>query len=312
MIIDVHCHVWDKTWLPSWAWKMFNSALAPRYGLTLAQMEKLREKSCDPSGDIMVASMDRAGVDKAIVCNLDYGLVESLEDAPTPIEEINRLTYEMVKRHPHRLYFAVGVDPRRPNALELVETAVRYWGAKSLKLYPATGWFPNDKIVYPLYEKSVELGIPVNFHTGPIFAPLKSKYTQPIHLDDVAADFPELTIHCTHTAYFSYMEMAGLARSKQNLVLDLGGWLSWLRGSQSTAAEFYRIFRFLMDTAGSRLMFASDWTGLTEDSDYCDWVNAFKHIPDWVSESGIKFSERELSAYFSGNAVRLLHLDETI
>ena len=108
----------------------------------------------------------------------------------TPIEEVNRLTGEMVRRHPGRLYFNCGVDPRRKNALAIVEKAAKEWGAVGLKLHPATGWYPNDREVYPIYRKCVELGLYVDFHTGPMYPPMKSKYSHPIHLDEVAAIFP--------------------------------------------------------------------------------------------------------------------------
>jgi hypothetical protein len=253
--------------------------------------------------------MNRAGVDKAIVCVPDHGLVESREDAATPIEEINRLTCEMVKRHPGRLYFAVGIDPRRKNALEIIETGVKEWGAKSLKLHPATGWYPNDRMVYPLYEKCVELGIPVNFHTGPWYYPLRSKYSHPMNLEDVAVDFPELTIHCTHAGDLFYMEMVALAKVYRNIILDLAAWQGWLRASRPTAISFYKTMRFMMDVVGPRLIFASDWSGLVHDAAYCSWIKAFTEIPIWIKEAGIEFSKEELDGYLGGNALRLLRLE---
>ena len=308
MIIDAHCHVSAATWSPSWFWDGLSTIVAPRFGLSHEKNVELGRKSWDPSGDTMVKSMDGAGVDRVIVCVADHGL-GGKEDAPTPIEEINRLTYEMIKRHPDRLYFAVGVDPRRKNALQIIETAVKEWGAKSLKLHPTTGWYPNDRMVYPLYEKCIELGIPVNFHTGPIFAPLRSKYCHPMYLDDVAVDFPELTIHCTHSGDLFFMEMVGIAKVHRNIVLDLAGWQGWLRGSRPTAISFYKILRFMMDMVGPRLVFASDWAGLPDHTPYLAWVKAFTEIPNWVKEAGVEFTKEELDGYLGGNALRLLLLE---
>jgi hypothetical protein len=281
-----------------------NTFVAPRYGLSVEENVELRRRSWDPSGDTMVNSMNGAGVDKAIVCVADHGLVR--EEAATPIEEVNHLTHEMVKRHPDRLYFAVGVDPRRKNALEIIEIAVKEWGARSLKLHPATGWYPNDRMVYPLYEKCVELGIPVNFHTGPMYYPLRSKYSHPMYLDDVAVDFPDLTIHCTHSGDLLFMEMVGLAKVRRNIVLDLAAWQRWLRASRPTAISFYKIMRFIIDMVGPRLIFASDWSGLPDSSPYRDWVRAFTEIPIWVKDAGIEFTKEELDGYLGGNALRLL------
>lgn len=308
MIIDAHLHIQNETWTPNWFHRKHYALLSQRLRKRIEDVESEARESFDPSGDKTVEIMDKVGVDKAIACVTDFGLTDSNEDSITPIEEINRLTYEIVKRHPGRLYFAVGVDPRRKNALEIVETGVKEWGAKAVKLHPGTGWYPNDKIVYPLYQKCVELGVGVNFHTGPSL--LKSKYTHPMHLGDVADDFPELTIHCTHSAHLQFMEMVGLARSYRNIILDLANWIRWLKLSRPTGIYFYQTVRFIMDIVGPRLMFASDWGGNPNTADYRDWVNAFTHIPDWVKEAGIEFTQKELDGYNAGNAIRLLHLED--
>lgn len=308
MIIDAHCHVHDENWCPRWFWEMLKETRARRQGISVEVAEKAIRKAWDPSGDIIVSSMDKAGVDKAIICVSDFGLLDSREDAAIPIEEINRRTFEMVKRHPGRLYLAIGVDPRRKNALEIIETGVKEWRAKSLKLHPATGWYPDDKKFYPLYEKCSDSGLPVNFHTGPWI--LRSKTCYPQHLSDIALDFPKLTIHCTHSGDLMFMEIVDLAKMYRNMVLDLAGWALWLKRSHYTALKFYQTLRFIMDMVGPRLMFASDWVGDPEDTDYCNWLKAFTEIPAWVKEAGIEFTPKELGDYLGGNALKLLRLDK--
>jgi predicted TIM-barrel fold metal-dependent hydrolase len=161
-------------------------------------------------------------------------------------------------------------------------------------------------MVYAVYEKCVELGIPVNFHTGPMYYPLRSKYSRPMYLDDVAVDFPELTIHCTHSGALFFMEMVGIAKVRRNIVLDLAAWQRWLRASRPTAISFYKIMRFIMDMVGPRLLFPSDWSGFPDYTPYCHWVNAFAEIPIWVTEAGIEFTKEELEGYLGKNALRLL------
>ncbi|MFC1867697.1 amidohydrolase family protein [Thermodesulfobacteriota bacterium] len=308
MIIDAHCHIADGTWYPQWWWDALTTYVPSRYGHTQSQSLELRKKSWDPTGDTAVNSMDGAGIDKAVTCVGDFGLVK--EEPPTPIEEVNRLTGEMVKRHPGRLYFNCGVDPRRKNALEIVEASAKEWGAVGVKLHPATGWYPSDKDIYPLYKKCIELGLHVDFHTGPLYPPTKSKYCHPLVFDEVASDFPELTIQCTHAADTFYMEMVGIAKVRRNIVLDLAAWQRWLRASRSTAIEFYRIVRFIMDMVGPRLMFGSDWSGFPDFAPYRGWVKAFTDIPAWVKEAGIEFTKEEMDGFLGGNALRLLHLDK--
>ncbi|MFC1868852.1 amidohydrolase family protein [Thermodesulfobacteriota bacterium] len=182
-------------------------------------------------------------------------------------------------------------------------------GTHSLKLHPATGWYPNDKMVYPIYKKCAEAGIRVNFHTGPFYYPLKSKYCHPMYLDNVAVDFPELTVHCTHAVDLLFMDIVALARVRKNMVLDLGVWQVWLRGSRSTAISFYKNVRFMMDIVGPRLIFGSDWSALVDDTPYHEWIKAFTEIPVWVKEAGIEFSQDEIDGFLGNNSVKLLHLD---
>ncbi|MEM2924154.1 MAG: amidohydrolase family protein, partial [Methanocellales archaeon] len=90
---------------------------------------------------------------------------------------------------------------------------------------PYMYFYPNEKKIYPLYKRAEELQIPVVFHTGSsIFKGSRLKYANPIYLDDVAVDFPELVIIQAHggrgiwydTAYF-------LAKLHPNIYLDITG-----------------------------------------------------------------------------------------
>ncbi len=95
------------------------------------------------------------------------------------------------------------VDPLAPDAAgRLRELAAA--GARGLKLHPSLQAFvPSDRAHYPLYEAAAELGLPVIFHTGqtgigaglPGGRGIKLRYSDPMLIDDVAADLPELTDH---------------------------------------------------------------------------------------------------------------------
>jgi len=312
MIIDTHIHIFgSRDWWPEWTWQAINQLQAPRFGKTVEEMARYREESFDPTGEITVANMDRAGVDKAVVCVADLGLGVSGEDTKVSIEEINRLTHDIVKRYPERLYFSVGVDPRRRNAVEIVETGIKEMGAKTLKLYPGACWYPSDRIAYPLYERCVDAGIPVNFHTGPVFGPMKSKFTHPIHIDEVAADFPDLTIYCTHYGHGSFMEMVAIARTRPNIIGDMAAWIGWFHCGESV--HYYQVWRFITNMLGrGRVLFASDQTGLKykagESDEYVSLVNAVRQIPEEAKAVGVSFTEEEMESFFSGNARKWLKL----
>jgi len=243
---------------------------------------------------------------KAILIGWDTESVSGFDTSSTN-DEVARL----IKKFPD--VFIGGwamIDPWKGKAaIKELERCVKELGLMGLKFQQALqAFFPNDRRFYPLYEKCVELGIPVNFHTGPWYYPLRSKYSHPMYLDDVAVDFPELTLHCTHSGDLLFMEMIGLAKVYTNIILDLAAWQGWLRASRPTVTSFYKTMRFMIDIVGPRLMFASDWGGLIDDTAYCGWVKAFTVIPGWVNEAGIEFTKEELDGYLYKNALKLLKL----
>ncbi len=85
---------------------------------------------------------------------------------------------------------------------------------------------------YPLWAEAEQLGLPVLFHSGYAAAGsgqqggrgVKLKYTQPIHLDDLAADFPELKLISAHPSWPWTAESLAIARHKKNFYIDLSGW----------------------------------------------------------------------------------------
>lgn len=77
-----------------------------------------------------------------------------------------------------------------------LERAVTVLGCRGLKLLPSyQNWSPIDSRAYRLYATAQEMGIPVLFHTGSsVFAGSRLRYADPLLLDDIATDFPRLTI----------------------------------------------------------------------------------------------------------------------
>jgi hypothetical protein len=141
---------------------------------------------------------------------------------------------DMVRRFPGTFIGFAGVDPWKGRAaIEELERAVKELGLRGAKFQQAAqAFFPNDRRFYPLWEKCVELKIPVLFHCGttglgagmPGGLGIKLKYVDPLPIDDVAADFPELTIICAHPAW-PWTDMAiAIAIHKANVYVDLSGW----------------------------------------------------------------------------------------
>jgi predicted TIM-barrel fold metal-dependent hydrolase len=99
-------------------------------------------------------------------------------------------------------------------------------GAVALKVHPVhAGIAPNDPQLYPAYARCVERGIPVIVHTGPsTFPGATARYGDPVILDDVLRDFPDLTLVLAHGGRgWSYDAAASLALTRENVWLDLAG-----------------------------------------------------------------------------------------
>jgi predicted TIM-barrel fold metal-dependent hydrolase len=106
-------------------------------------------------------------------------------------------------------------------------------GGRGLKLHPSLQSFlPNDPSVYPLYEAAAHAGVPVVFHTGqtgigaglPGGRGIKLRYSDPMLIDDVAADLPSLTIVLAHPSVPWQDSAISIATHKANVFIDLSGW----------------------------------------------------------------------------------------
>ncbi len=130
---------------------------------------------------------------------------------------------QWVATHPDRLAGIASVDLRRPmDAVRELRRCIAELGFKGLRVLP---WLweapPTDRRYYPLYAACVELDVPFCTqvgHTGPL---RPSETGRPIpYIDQVAIDFPELTIVCGHIGYPWTEEMVAVARKHEHVYID--------------------------------------------------------------------------------------------
>ncbi len=306
MIIDCHTHLMSPNFMPKpyWdSWVRLFSALSNR---SSEAIEKRLPEFWDDTGELLIKDMDDAGIDQSWISVLDHGLVKSVGEAKHSVTEMNRIYAQVAEKYSKRVIAVVGVDPRREEAVELLEKGIKQWGMRGLKLLPACGFYPNDENCYKLYRKADELGIPVLVHTGPEAIPLYSKYGYPVYVDEVATDFPNLELILGHAGYCWWPEALNIASTKPNVYLDLAGWQP--RTHRHPIDEFYIPLRTILDTIGSsRVLFGSDWPAFRLfRGGQANWVKAFTDPPDTVKETGITFSKDEIDAILGGNAARLM------
>ena len=126
------------------------------------------------------------------------------------------------------------VDPHGgADAVQRARRLVTDHGVRGFKFHPSLQAFePNDPAYYPLYEALTELGVVALFHTGqtgigaglPGGRGIKLRYSAPMLIDDVAADFPDLTIVMAHPSVPWQDEAISIATHKANVYIDLSGW----------------------------------------------------------------------------------------
>lgn len=150
--------------------------------------------------------------------------------AANSVEEIA----EGAARHNDVLIPFGSVDPWQGKAaVRRVHRLVDDFGVKGFKFHPSMqGFEPNDRRFYPLYDAITEAGVPALFHTGqtgigaglPGGHGIKLRYSDPMLLDDVAADFPDLTVIMAHPAVPWVDAQISIATHKANVYIDLSGW----------------------------------------------------------------------------------------
>jgi uncharacterized protein len=137
-------------------------------------------------------------------------------------------------QHPDVLIPFGSVDPLQgAAAVDLAVVLVEEHGVRGFKFHPSLqGFCPNDEAFLPLWEAITTLDVPVVFHTGqtgigaglPGGHGIKLRYSDPMLIDDVAADFPDLRIVLAHPSVPWQDEAISIATHKANVWIDLSGW----------------------------------------------------------------------------------------
>ncbi|HEV3358461.1 MAG TPA: amidohydrolase family protein [Pseudonocardiaceae bacterium] len=206
-------------------------------------------------------------------------------------------------RHPDVLIPFASLDPARGTAAvrevpRLVEQeGVRAIKKDSSKFHPSLQNFaPSDRSAYPLYEAIEAAGVPALFHSGqtgigaglPGGGGIRLKYGNPMELDDIAADFPDLTIIIAHPSFPWQDEALAVAVRKPNVYIDLSGW----------SPKYFppQLVRYANSLLQDKVLFGSDYPLITPQR----WLRDFDALD-------IKQAVRP--KILKDNAIRALRLD---
>ncbi|MFF6787953.1 amidohydrolase family protein [Streptomyces filamentosus] len=215
---------------------------------------------------------------------------------PVPNEEIA----EAAAENPDVIIPFAGVDPYRgKSAVRQIRRMVEEFGVKGFKFHPNIQAFhPNDRMAYPLYEAIEDAGAIAVFHTGqtgigagaPGGGGIRLKYSNPMDVDDVAADFPGMRIVLAHPSFPWQDEALAVATHKPNVHIDLSGW----------SPKYFppQLVRYANSLLQDKVLFGSDYPLLTPDR----WLADF---------AGLPIKDEVRPKILKENAARLLGLTTT-
>ncbi len=206
----------------------------------------------------------------------------------------NDFVASCVREHPDVFLGFASVDPQQGDAaVAELERAVRMLGLRGLKLHPgAQNFRPDDRSVYPVWETAAALGIPVTVHTGTTGlgagmrggGGIRLAGANPMLLDAVAADFPDLQIVMAHPSWPWQDEQLAVAMHKPNTWIDLSGW--------SPRRFAPQLVREIKGSLQDRVLFGTDYPFLGLDQ----WLDAFATlgIDDDVTEKVLRTNAERL------------------
>lgn len=309
MIIDMHRHIVAEEWFSENFWNHYARMIqraAADMGIRLS-IEDLRAKIFpslyDITGETHLAQMEAAGIDKSAVFLFDTGLFTG--EPRVPIQEQNRILFDIARKYPDKFIPFAHIDPRRPGAVDFIKKCVEEWGAKGFKLHPSAGFNPEDAETINMIEAISGYGIPVITHTGHAPPPAMSRYCDPIYLDKILLKFPDVNVIAAHLSLGYRPQLCSFARFRPNLYTEIS--IAQF-AAKKNYTEFARTIREVIDAFGpERVFFGTDYPWLETVLSGKDFIEAVKDL-ETRAPNDAKFTKSEIENLLAGNAKKLLNL----
>ncbi len=245
-------------------------------------------KKMTSTTDEFVKLLDKMGVEKAVIFNLD-------EETPSGIAGLPNDYYaEIVKKHPDKFVGFAGIDPlKRMKAVREIRRSYDL-GLRGVAVRPFMfGIPPHHAKMYPIYSTCVELDIPIWFHLSINYSTNNMEVERPIYLDIVAQDFPELKIIAGHGGWPWVNELVAVAWRNPNIYIDIASYLPKYIGMKGTGWE--PLIHFGNSVLQDKILFGSTWLFMGM---------SIKQLADGVMELPLK--EEVKRKWLYENAARLL------
>ena len=210
----------------------------------------------------------------------------------------NEEVCEAAAKNPDMMIAFASIDPHKGMmGVREARALIRDGVIRGFKFHPTVqGFMPNDRMAYQLYEVIAEHKLPAIFHTGhsgigtgmPGGGGLRLKYSNPMYLDDVAADFPDMTVILAHPSWPWQDEALSVCLHKPNVYIDLSGW----------SPKYFppQLVQYANGQLKHKMLFGSDYPLISPDR----WIKDFR-------EAGFKPEVHDL--ILKQNAIKALRLE---
>jgi predicted TIM-barrel fold metal-dependent hydrolase len=259
-VIDFHSHALPWQMLPEEFYRA--RALALRAGgKTRGQdlerlVEKIRQNVDDPLGEQLHADLRRAGAHHAVLIGIDWGLLGDGTSGLHPSDQL-AVGLDVVRSTDDFFSYVIGVDPRRPDVVEVLEKAFASEAVVGVKLYPPMGYWPDDPACDAVYRAAREAGRFVMFHTGRQSYPFLLEYGRVERYGEVQRRWPDLRIILGHAGATLWGDHAiEVARGHAHTYLEVSGWHLLVGRDEQRLRGFLR--RAWEELGPERVLFGSD------------------------------------------------------
>jgi uncharacterized protein len=210
-----------------------------------------------------------------------------------PNEEIAQAALD----NPDVMIAFASIDPHKGKmGAREAERLIKDYGVKGFKFHPTVqGYYPYDRMAWPIYEVINKYQLPAIFHTGHsgigsgmrCGGGLRLEYSNPMHLDDVAMHFPDMQVVMAHPSWPWQDEALSVAMHKPNVWIDLSGW----------SPKYFppQLIQYCNTLLKDRVLFGSDFPLITPER----WIKD-------AQQSG--FKPEVMPGILKDNALRLLKL----
>ncbi|PSQ18704.1 amidohydrolase [Halobacteriales archaeon QS_8_69_73] len=262
--VDTHAHQPTGVFLEDAGGEMMADA-AETFGATLETSDY---------GE-MVAEYHEAGVDRTVL--LGWDAETNTGNPPVPNDHVA----EVCDEYPDFFVGFGSVDPLKDDCIEEARRCVEDLDLSGFKFQQiAQGFAPNDPEHRELFDVIEDLGVPVVFHGGnstlgagaPGGRGLRVKYGDPMLVDDVAAEHPDLQILLAHPAFPWEKQQLAICQQKGNVYMDLSGWLPRYIDDQ--------VLQYAGSILQDKVMFGTDYPMIEPE----EWLEDFAEHTDYPPE----------------------------